>query len=133
MFLKDDWDQKVDSLFFNSFLSVVGDTGTICQTFIKSTRKSACHFPNGHLRKSDPLRLQRLTKWSAVFDVDTHVVLSCLRRVRWGTGLGSLLVRAFDRCCAAFDRCCAAFDRCCAAFDRYCAAFDRYCAAGDEH
>ena len=36
--------------------------------------------------------------WSAVFDVDTHVVLSCLRRVRWGTGLGSLLVREFDRC-----------------------------------
>ena len=38
--------------------------------------------------------------WSAVFDVDAHVSLSCPRHVQWGKGFISLLAMIFDRCCA---------------------------------
>ena len=42
--------------------------------------------------------------WSAMFEVDAHVSLSCPRRVQWGEGLGSLLAMAVDRCAAGGDR-----------------------------
>ena len=65
----------------------MGDTATICQTFIPSTRHTAYHSPNCYLMEPVPLQ----PMWSTVYDVQAHVSLSCPRRVQWRKGLGPLL------------------------------------------